>query len=471
MNSCFIDALKTIFSYLDSCRPFSDDQSPTRVAVAYSGGLDSTVLLDWCAAWVKAHPKRYQLYAFHIHHGISPYADNWLNHAQKQSLVIALDHGLEDGITFDSERIHVLKNPKKGLEAAARSARYQALGSMASKHRIDVLFTAHHQDDQAETVLLHLLRGTGLKGVGGMPLYGYAPGLLGHSILIARPLLNIKRVVLEDALKQQGRLFVEDESNHNTHYRRNALRQDVLPVLARHFPDYATKLARAAQHLQSVDALLSPIVDEAYQQCVVPGTSHLHVTALKALPAALVGHVLRHWLDMHHLSMPSTAQLEDIHKQLLYAREDAQIDIPYGGVHLRRYHDHLCMVREPSAFSFPSCEFIWQGEPYLFFREWEGRLYFEHIRDNRAGIGEDWLQNQTLTLRAREGGERLKLAPNRPTRTLKQHYQDAFIPYWMRARLPLLFAADTLIFAAGIGAHAPILQDTGKRMALRWESM
>lgn len=213
-----------------------------KLAIAYSGGLDSSVLLH--LAHVFSIKYGCELYAFHIHHGISNNADAWLTHCEAQCQQL--------DIQFDAQKITLEKSTKSGVEEAARIGRYAALGALCRKHRASVLLTAHHRDDQAETVLLQLLRGSGVAGLSGMDSENVAPDLLGDAELrMARPLLATSRAELAVFADRNNILFVEDESNSDLRYARNALRHTVMPALEQAFPRFQERLGRTAQHAQS----------------------------------------------------------------------------------------------------------------------------------------------------------------------------------------------------------------------------
>ncbi|HEY1150958.1 MAG TPA: tRNA lysidine(34) synthetase TilS, partial [Pseudoduganella sp.] len=232
------------------------------VAIALSGGLDSSALLHLSHAWSRSATPIVspadapeldaaltpRLYAFHVHHGLSPNADAWLAHCERACAAL--------GITFASRRI-TLDDKRSGTEAAARKQRYAALGQMCREHGVKLLLTAHHQDDQAETILLQLLRGSGPAGLSGMDAANRAPGLLGSDdILLARPLLAASRTELEQYVREHGITHIEDESNADQRYARNALRHSVMPQLERAFPGYQERFARSARHAQSAQRLL-----------------------------------------------------------------------------------------------------------------------------------------------------------------------------------------------------------------------
>jgi tRNA(Ile)-lysidine synthase len=288
------------------------EYSPARIAVALSGGLDSMVLLH--LAHEAAQAANLPLFAFHVHHGLSPHADAWRAHCAAASAKL--------GVTFDHRDITVEKG-RSGVEAAARKQRYAALGEMCRAHGVDLLLTAHHLDDQAETVLLQLMRGSGPAGLSGMDASNRAPGLLGTSELVmARPLLAVARAELEACAAAHRIAWVEDESNTDPRYTRNALRHQVMPVLAQAFPGFQRRIARSSAHAQSAQRLLDELAEQDLSACL--DGDAIMLPCLRLLSADRINNLLRHWFSKRHLGMPSTAWLEQMVAQLLSAREDAQ---------------------------------------------------------------------------------------------------------------------------------------------------
>ncbi|WP_081934037.1 tRNA lysidine(34) synthetase TilS [Massilia sp. 9096] len=455
---------------LDAVRDsFFQDRQPS-IAVALSGGLDSIVLLRLAHGY--AHARGLDLFAFHVHHGLSPNADAWRAHCAAAAA--------ELGVPFDARAVTVEKGAS-GIEAAARKRRYAALGEMSRVHGATLLLTAHHLDDQAETVLLQLLRGSGPAGLSGMDAANRAPTLLGDDHLVmARPLLQATRASLEAYAEGQGVAWVEDESNVDPRYARNALRHTVMPALSRAFPGFQHRLARASGHMQSAQRLLDELAEQDLAACVhVDGAiESVELGYLRGLSSDRVNNLLRRWFSRRGLAMPSAAWLEQMVAQLFNAREDAQLLVNHQEVEVRRHRDRLYLVphqRDLAGMRDPDDEglivkhaqaFTWRGEASLAFPDYGGVLHFD-----RAGSGFDpaWLQARPLEIDFRKGGEKLKLAPNRPRRILKHLYQAADVPAWERMRLPIVSSGFELLFAAGVGMDCQRLSDGPDRIALRWE--
>ncbi len=366
-------------------------------------------------------------------------------------------------IVFDARKVQVAKDDGRGLEAAARTARYGALGELCRQHHVSVLLTAHHLDDQAETVLLQMLRGAGLAGMSGMETLSVAPDLLGdETIAIGRPLLQVRRAELSAWVVRAGFHYVEDESNRNVHHPRNALRNDVLPMLATHFPAYQECLARSAQHVQAAQRLLDELAEQDWDEC--REDEGLDAGYLEHLSDDRVANLLRYWLMRQGLRPPSTAWINEAIPQLLVAREDAQACVRLADREVRRYRNRIVIMPVQVHTHAEPIIFQWQGEESIYMEAFSGRLYFDK---SEQGLDPEWLRNQSLRLQYRAGGGRLKLTLNRPSKTLKEWYQECAIPAWERPGLHLLYADASLLFAAGIGQDCrPPSGEPG--VTLRW---
>jgi tRNA(Ile)-lysidine synthase len=416
-----------------------------------------------------AHAHGLQPHAFHVHHGLSPNAGAWRDHCMAAAAAL--------GLPFDWRAVAVARDGS-GVEAAARTQRYAALGEMCRAHGVDVLLTAHHLDDQAETVLLQLLRGSGPAGLSGMDAANRAPGLLGDDrLLIARPLLGVGRAQLERMAREEGIAWVEDESNADPRYARNALRHQVMPALAAAFPGFQQRIARGATHQRAARHLLDDLGEQDLAACL--DGDGLDLAHVRVLGRDRIDNLLRHWFATRRLAMPSTAWLAQMVAQILSAREDAQLLVEHPDVHVRRHRDHLYLVprlpdlagmRDPDDEGIVekhALAFRWNGEPAIAFPDYGGTL---HVEPAERGFDPAWLRAQPLEIDFRKGGERLKLAHNRPSRSLKAHYQASGIPAWERGRLPIVNAGFDLLFAAGLGMDCRHVKDGPGRVALRWES-
>jgi tRNA(Ile)-lysidine synthase len=361
--------------------------SGKKVAVALSGGVDSVTLLHQLRA-------RGAVSAIHVHHGLSPNADRWAAFCRR--LCKRLD------VPLTVVKVRVAKRGQ-GLEAAAREARYRAF----SKADADCIALAHTLDDQAETVLMNLLRGAGRRGASGMPAQSRFKGKR-----LLRPLLETPRAEIEAYARRHRLAWVEDESNADESLTRNFVRRRIAPLLDEKYPQWRRSLARAARHFSRKEA----------------GAQDL----------------LRKFLQTRGLRAPSEAKLVEMLKQL--TSRGSRTLIEHDGARLRVYRGKIFLAKAFSGSMFSSRE--WNGEATLRIPELGGELRFRRAR----GKGID--ASRPLRVRLRAGGERLQPDAQRPRRTLKNLFQEAGVPPWERDRLPLLVCGDDLVWVPGLGVDA-----------------
>lgn len=396
------------------------------VSVGLSGGVDSVVLLHLLAGIRQEF--RLHLSAVHIHHGISVNADAWA--AACSELCRQLD------IPLQIHRTSLDPTSKSGLEATARNARYAIFQQLDT----NFIALAHHRDDQAETVLLQLLRGAGVKGLSAMPVL--RRNASGPAYL--RPLLDIDRSAILDWAMQNKLSWVEDESNQDTQYARNFLRQSVLPLLNRHHPAWRSSIARTAGHMAEAADLLDELAELDAQTGI--NKNRLDCAYLASINSARARNLLRYFFAQRQLPMPSRLRLADMLDQLIRAADDACIAIDHGGACLRRYRGYAYLPRqmpEPPR----DRRWLWQGETELKLAELHGTLYFRQSRDG----GLDPAKLEHINIRLRQGGERFRPDCKRPDRRVKDLFQSAHLPPWERARLPLIYSDNELILIPGIG--------------------
>jgi tRNA(Ile)-lysidine synthase len=394
----------------------------TRFVVAYSGGLDSHVLLH--ALHRLSLEAGYRLRAVHVHHGLQPDADAWARHCDQ---VCA---GL--GVPCAVERVRVEGAAEDGLEAAARRARYACLARLLEPG--EVLLTAHHQDDQAETVLLQLLRGAGVRGLAGMPsLAPFAGGF--H----ARPLLGFPRAALLAYAQAQGLTWVEDPSNTVSDIDRNRLRHRLLPLMRERWPAADRQLAQAARHAAEAAALLDELAAIDLKDCL-GNDGGLRVSGLRRLPPARARNLLRHWIRSQGFRVPSTKQLTWLQAQLGDDPETRHATIRWRNAELRRYRDTLVLRNSMAA---PAAGRIdWDGLKPLALpgTGWQMRLAPVQGR----GLARERLHRAVYSVGFRQGGETCRLPGRGHRHKLKKLLQEAGVPPWERGRLPLLYVQDEL---------------------------
>ncbi|SOE60019.1 tRNA(Ile)-lysidine synthase [Burkholderia sp. D7] len=447
-----IDAVRAAFADVPA--------SPhTLVAVALSGGLDSTALLD--AAVRCAGQTR--VIALHIHHGLSPNADTWAAHCHAFAQAL--------GVRFASRQVDVVREGGESLEAAARDARYRALDALCAEHGASALWLAHHADDQAETVLLQLLRGAGVAGLAAM-----APQRAdGASTPRVRPLLHLLRAQLEHYAHERDLHWIDDESNADTRYARNALRHDVLPALAVHFPGFRDALARTASHAASAQRLLDELarIDMASAQGDDEGA--LSLSALLAFDDERAINLLRYWMRSLGLQAASAARIGEVLRQLRDAavsRDGHALRIDHAGFCLRAYRDAIFWEKGDSADP-PDLDdganparmasvLNWDGESIWRLPHWRGTFVFKPAAPgDEDAISEATLRAAPLCARSRAGGERLRLSADGPGRTLKNLFQERGVPGWKRD-VPLVFLGETLLFVPCIGVNRACAEVSGE---------
>ncbi|AOK18351.1 tRNA(Ile)-lysidine synthase [Burkholderia cepacia] len=417
-----------------------------RIAIAYSGGLDSTVLLD--AAVRVAGASR--CVALHVHHGLSANADAWVAHAEASAA------GL--GVAFESMRVDVPRDSGLGVEATARERRYAALDEMCERHGAATLWLAQHADDQAETVLLQLLRGAGIAGLAAMaPRYRPAAARVER----VRPLLRLLRAQLERYAAQRALDWIDDESNNDTRYARNALRIDVLPALAVHFPGFRDALGRAAQHAAAAQRLLDDLAELDFAVAARDDGQALSREALVAFDDTRGANLLRFWMRRLGLPGASAARLANMMRQLRAAHDAHALRVDHAGQCLRLYRDVVYWEAgdssEPaddgSGAPRPECTCTWSGQEVWHLPAWRGTFVFAPAAPGDAdAVPDALLRGVRLAVRARAGGERMRTSPGGPGRTLKNLFQERGVPAWQRD-VPLLFVGERLIYVPRLGVN------------------
>jgi len=395
--------------------------SDARVAVALSGGIDSMVLLDALVHVSLDHSL--QLSAIHVHHGLSPNADQWARFCAEQCASRA--------VPLTVHRLHLTRKSGQSLEALARAERYERFMSCD----VDVIALAHHADDQAETVLLQLLRGSGPRGLSAMPAIRRGmPALL-------RPLLSLPRATLAACAKARGLGWVEDESNADTRHRRNLLRHQIAPRLAAAFEGYPSTLARAASHQAEASALLDELAALDAERAIDDvGLDRAHLAGLSDARAA---NLLRWFLRREGLRPPTDARLADVLRQLRSASADARTRIAHDGAEIGCYRGRV-IVHAPTTAPFAVA---WEGTPEV--KLPGGVLVFERAKGDGLALAK--IAGAPVMVRSRLGGERIKLAINRPRRLVKKLLQEARLSQWQRQALPLVWCGDMLAAVPGIG--------------------
>ncbi|KQY81682.1 tRNA lysidine(34) synthetase TilS [Pelomonas sp. Root1444] len=406
---------------------------PERVAVAFSGGLDSTALLHVAAR------SGARVLACHVHHGLQPQADDWAAHCER----VALEFGAE----FACERLTGAPACGESVEAWARAGRHHALHDMATAAGADLLLLAHHRRDQAETFLLQALRGAGTAGLAGMPRAQWREG-----VCWARPWLDQPREAILAYAEQYGLRWIEDPSNGDARYARNRLRQTLWPA----FPTAEAGLAQAARWAQQANELAEEVA--AADLATLSGPERLNLAALARLSPARASNALRAWLARH-----TAAPASLVGRLLSEWRPGGTLSWPAPGGALHAYRDGLFWAEAPGHAPAPAE--IDLGRPGRFPQPgWRGSWLVEAAT---PGIAPDRLAR--LVQRSRAGAEQFQRAPGSSPRSLKKACQEAGLPPWRRGG-PLLFDADgQLVAIAGLGMDArAFAAKDAPQLAVRW---
>jgi tRNA(Ile)-lysidine synthase len=420
--------------------------------IAYSGGLDSRVLLHLCAELKRQQPDL-NFAAVHVHHGLQAAAEAWTEHCRTTCLA--------DGLPFRLLRVDARPQPGQSPEEAARTARYQALRATLSAG--DTLLTAQHQDDQAETLLLQLLRGAGLAGLAAMPERAdFEPGFL------LRPLLGFSRRELREYAEEQRLAWIEDPSNRDLGYDRNFIRHQVVPLLAQRWPAVNATLSRTARHCAEAQDTLAALARDLFKAVLNPARNTLLADRLLGLSETDRRLVVREWLKASGLRMPSARVLEQVLKEALGARSDRNPVVRWSEGEIRRYRNELYLLAPARPFD-TSTVLAWDGESALPLPDNNGEL--AAIAVDGPGIALDAWRAGAITVRYRCGGEICRPFGRQGSHELKKLFQEAGIPPWVRERTPLIYIDDRL---AAVGewwiCETFAGQAHGRNIAIRWRA-
>lgn len=415
--------------------------TPASLCVALSGGLDSTLLLVALSRLTGERKLAARLRAIHIDHGLHPDSARWADACRVLATACA--------VPCDDVRVVVPAGRGESPEAAARAARYAALAARLQPG--EVLLTAHHADDQLETVLLQWLRGGGLRAIAGMsPLNRF-----GVDAWHARPLLDFTRDELAEWAVAQGLRWQEDPSNQDRRFDRNYLRLDVLPALRRRWPAVATTAGRVAGYARDALEAEAACVAEDLPR-VLAGTA-VELATLQKLPEPRQRAVLRAWLAGLELPPPSARTLAALRHDMLVAAPDRIPTVCWPGAVVRRYRGRL---HAAATVESDPREGVWSplaGATYA----WSGRSTLEFVPDVGIGLSRERAPAR-IEVRQRSGGEAFQSAGGAHHRPLRKWLQEHDVLPWRRANLPLLYAEDQLIAVADLGVAAEFAARAGE---------
>ncbi|UWZ96355.1 tRNA lysidine(34) synthetase TilS [Vibrio splendidus] len=413
---------------------------PSRLIVAFSGGVDSRVLLELAAQYAQTH--NIECRAVHVHHGLSDNADCWVNQCQVWCDALS--------VSLAVERVSLDTNSGESIEKLARDARYQAF----KKHirQGDVLVTGQHIDDQVETFLLALKRGSGPKGLSSM-----AKVMSFADAYIVRPLLSVTRTDVEASARDMALTWVEDESNQDVRFDRNFIRHQVTPVLTERWSSFRESVSRSAQLCAEQELLLDELLESHFQQALGDGevkSQSLSIKVLSQHSALLRARLLRMWLSYCGQAMPTQKQLKLIWDEVACAQADANPKLVLNEVEVRRFNQHLYVVKETKDLS------NWQSdismEECLVLPDGLGELHLnsamsEGVSDHRD-VQSFSLSDTSVTLRVIFNPEGLSAHPvgRGHSRKLKKLFQEYQVPSWLRRRTPILMDGDRVIAVLGL---------------------
>ncbi len=408
-----------------------DNTSSPELVVAYSGGLDSHMLLAVAALWVSQKPSA-SLRAVYIDHGLQKESLLWSKHCAKVCTDL--------GVPFQSISVAINKTAGLSPEDAARNARYLALSHCLASG--GYLLTAHHADDQAETLLLQLLRGAGVRGLSSMP----ERRALGKGFQL-RPFLSVARETLLKCATALKLEWVEDPSNRENRFDRNLLRNTVLPLLQERWPAVATSISRSASHCAE-----SALLNRQLALADLGGLVEVPVLPLETLLGLTLSrrkNAIRVWVEQHGFQPPSTAQLERINSNLVLASAESAGEVSFGAAQIRRYATDLYLANRQDFADVQPFWYEW--------KDIEIPLYIPETGQTLEAIDLElpWLEsNHALQVRSRQGGERIRLNGHKQSKSVKALLQQNGVPPWERNRLPFLYLGDYLIGVIGIGFSA-----------------
>ena len=402
---------------------------PAPLLLGYSGGVDSHLLLCLLNRFVREHTG-FTLQAVHVHHGLNPKADSWARHCEATCA--------ELGVPLLLERLSIHRAPRQSLEAVARDLRYQAMAA----HLVSggYLVTAHHQDDQLETLLLALKRGSGPRGLSAMQVsQPFASGVL------LRPLLGISRAEILAWASSHGLQWIEDDSNQDSRFDRNYLRAEIVPRLQQRWPEFAAMASRSSQLCGEQEQLCEELAHSDLEAVCHPDGS-LTLEGLCRLSTLRRQNLLRHWLRRELALVPGFDLLQRIWLEVISARPDATPELKCGTAWIRRHAHRLYLVPPLPALPTEPLAITLDGESGGFYLS-DGR----HLRWHRGAGGlRKPLAHETVTLRfACRGGERIRIAGRSGSRSLKKLWQECEVAPWLRERVPLIYYGEQLVQAVG----------------------
>lgn len=431
--------LSVAASLLESLRHYP---SPNEYVVAYSGGCDSHVLLH-ALVQVREQLTCKKIRAIHVDHGLQEAAAQWSRHCE------SMCHQYNVPCTLETLNLDIPKG--ESIEAFARKARYRALEKHLQNN--SMLLLAQHQDDQAETLLLQLLRGRGVKGLAGMPALVWT-----GKYWQVRPFLGLQRFEIEAYAEQCNLNWIDDPSNTDTRFDRNFLRNEIIPPLKQRWPSLAETLSRAATHQAEANLLLNDLAELDWQNCRLDEISLLAIEPLQSLSPARQRNLLRYWIaEQCQCPMPDSTQCQRILDEVLPAVPDAEPMVSWGEVVVRRYRNvlHLEQGEDKSAVDWQQA---WDLQSPLMLPSGQ-QLVAKKSRGHGMVVNDT---DAPVIVRFRQGGEKCRLPGRTHRHELKKLLQSWGVPPWQRDRIPLIYVGDELAQVVGYSVCEPFLAKNGQ---------
>lgn len=470
-----IEAVQTAFDVLlDEAKSVDTSELQNAipdVVVAFSGGVDSSVLLHACAAIVNtSKPQSFKLHALHINHGLSAHSEQWSAQCEQLSQLL--------GVDFAAVSVDIKQGPRQSLEALARDARYLAIDEWVSVNTPNAtVLLGQHQDDQIETFLLALKRGSGVQGLASMP----KQFIRQHDVRYMRPLLECSQKQILAYAHAQKLSWVEDESNQDIRFDRNFLRKNILPQLLERWPAFGKTLSRTAALCQQQSELVAQFAGQYLSQ--IQSATDLSVVAdgyandavslalMSKLDTALQQEVIRLWLRKHTKHALSYAQVSEV-LRFSHASNDAQPSLRLQEIVIERYQSNLLLHLKASAQIQPACHQQVTRLPVEHLPFCYPHSLFSFVISKQVGVSDDKPDASEPVLECSFGNLNLalKVDAKRPTKTVKKWLKEFGVPPSWRKEVPIL-TANGKVFAVVLSNQvllscelAPPLQNMGYRI-------
>lgn len=403
-----------------------------RIFIAYSGGIDSHVLLHLSNSITEIKSK---ITAVYVHHGLQIEADLWAKHCE--SVCLAL------GVKFQCLKVNAQKAVGQSPEEVARNLRYQGFKKILANN--DVLLLAQHREDQMETVLLQLFRGAGVQGLSGMPLsVAFGDGVM------CRPLLDVSKQTINDYAKENELCWIEDPSNESDDFDRNFLRNQIIPQLKKRWPALDKTVSRSARHCASTNAITQNLAQQLLNNLCDKKDQTLCITQLLELDVNKQHLVVRQWFSQQQLRMPSEIMLHRILNEVAVAKTCRNPIVQGRGYCIRRYRKKLYCLKEDHN-NFEMHEKSWSSDLNQLKLDGEQQI---SVVDASEGILKTLWKNSEVSVRFRQGSEKIRLPGRNGSHTLKNLFQEKKIPPWERNSIPLIYLNGSLAAVADLWISA-----------------